>query len=68
MLTVGLTEAKRRFEKLVERAEQGQRIKITRYGKLKAEITPASGNRRKLSATEKPNQRSRRKPSRKPSK
>lgn len=51
MLTVGLTEAKRRFEKLVERAEQGERIKITRYGKLKAELAPPQGNRDGTSAT-----------------
>lgn len=51
MLTVGLTEAKRRFEKLVERAEQGERIKITKYGKLKAEIAPPQANRQSTSAT-----------------
>jgi prevent-host-death family protein len=51
MLTVGLTEAKRRFEELVERAGQGERIRITRYGKLKAEITPSQANRRGTSAT-----------------
>ncbi len=53
MLTVGLTEAKRRFEELVERAVQGERIRITKYGKLKAEIVRAPANRRKQSATEK---------------
>jgi prevent-host-death family protein len=53
MLTVGLTEAERRFEELVERAVQGERIRITKYGKLKAEIVRAPANRRKPSAVEK---------------
>ncbi len=57
MLTVGLTEAKRRFEELVERAMRGERIRITKYGKIKAEIarpqrneTSATGKDRKDSA------------------
>ncbi len=53
MLTVGLTEAKRRFEELVERAMRGERIRITKYGKIKAEIVQPQANRRKQSATEK---------------
>ncbi len=52
MLTVGLTEAKRRFEELVERAMRGERIRITKYGKIKAEIVLPQANRRKRSATE----------------
>jgi prevent-host-death family protein len=51
MLTIGLTEAKRSFEELVERAERGERIGITKYGKLKAEITPPQANRQETSAT-----------------
>jgi prevent-host-death family protein len=47
MLTVGLTEAKRRFEELVELAVQGERIRITRYGKPKADMVGAQTNRRK---------------------
>jgi len=50
MLTVGLTEAKRRLEELVKRAERGERIRITKYGKLKAEIAPVPPSRRKPSA------------------
>jgi len=45
MLTIGLTEAKRRFEELVKRAKRGERIRITKYGKVKAEIVPAPTNR-----------------------
>jgi prevent-host-death family protein len=53
MLIVGLTEAKRRFEELVERAEQGERIRITKYGKPKAYMVRAQENRRKPSVSEK---------------
>jgi len=53
MLTVGLTEAKRRFEELVERAVQGERIRITRYGKLVAEMVRAQANRQKPSVSKK---------------
>ncbi len=59
MLTVGLTEAKRRFEELVERAVQGERIRITVYGKLKAEIVRAPANRRKPNVSEKAGKHSR---------
>jgi antitoxin (DNA-binding transcriptional repressor) of toxin-antitoxin stability system len=53
MLTVGLTEAKRRFEELVERAVQGERIRITKYGKPKAEMVRAQANRQKPRVSEK---------------
>jgi prevent-host-death family protein len=38
---VGLFEAKQKLSELVERAEDGERIGITRRGKLAAIITPA---------------------------
>jgi antitoxin (DNA-binding transcriptional repressor) of toxin-antitoxin stability system len=53
MLTVGLTEAKRRFEELVELAVQGERIRITKYGKPKADMARAQANRRKPNVSEK---------------
>lgn len=53
MLTVGLTEAKRRFEELVERAMRGERIRITRHGKPKADMVGAQENRRKPSVSDK---------------
>jgi antitoxin (DNA-binding transcriptional repressor) of toxin-antitoxin stability system len=59
MLTVGLTEAKRRFEELVERAKRGERIRITVYGKLKAEIGPPQANRQKQGVSEKAGKHSR---------
>jgi len=59
MLTVGLTEAKRRFEELVERAVQGERIRITRYRKLVAEIVRAPANRQKPRVSEKAGEHSR---------
>jgi len=59
MLTVGLTEAKRRFEELVERAVQGERIRITRYGKPVADMVRAQANRRKPSVSEKAGEDSR---------
>jgi antitoxin (DNA-binding transcriptional repressor) of toxin-antitoxin stability system len=53
MLTVGLTEAKRRFEELVVRAMRGERIRITKYGKIKAEIVRPQKDRPDTSVTEK---------------
>ncbi|HUK30388.1 MAG TPA: type II toxin-antitoxin system prevent-host-death family antitoxin [Candidatus Acidoferrum sp.] len=41
MRTVGLFEAKQKLSELVERAEDGERIGITRRGKLAAIIAPA---------------------------
>jgi prevent-host-death family protein len=41
METVGLFEAKNKLSELVERASRGQRIGITRRGKLAAVIMPA---------------------------
>ena len=41
MRKVGLVEAKQKLSELVERAEDGERIGITRRGKLAAIITPA---------------------------
>jgi len=42
MLKVGLFEAKQKLSELVERAHEGERIGITRRGKLAALIVPAS--------------------------
>jgi prevent-host-death family protein len=41
MRKVGLFEAKQRLSELVERASRGERIGITRRGKLAAELVPA---------------------------
>ena len=41
MRTVGLFEAKQKLSELVERAGEGERIGITRRGKLTALIVPA---------------------------
>ena len=41
MRTVGLFEAKQKLSKLVERANEGERIGITRRGKLAAYLVPA---------------------------
>jgi prevent-host-death family protein len=40
--TVGLFEAKQKLSELVERAGEGERIGITRRGKLAALIVPAA--------------------------
>jgi len=42
MLTMGLFEAKQKLSELVERAAQGERIGITKRGKLAAIIAPAN--------------------------
>ena len=41
MRKIGLFEAKQKLSELVERAERGERIGITKRGKLRAEIGPA---------------------------
>jgi prevent-host-death family protein len=41
MRTVGIFEAKQKLSELVERASRGERIRITRRGKVAAEIVPA---------------------------
>jgi prevent-host-death family protein len=41
MKNVGLFEAKQKLSELVERAEEGERIGITRRGKLAAILVPA---------------------------
>ncbi len=41
MRKVGLFEAKQKLSDLVERASRGERIGITRRGKLAAQIVPA---------------------------
>jgi prevent-host-death family protein len=41
MRTVGLFEAKQKLSELVERAKDGERIGITRRGKLAAYLIPA---------------------------
>jgi prevent-host-death family protein len=43
MRPVGISEAKQKLSELVERASRGERIGITRRGKLAAEIVPARG-------------------------
>jgi prevent-host-death family protein len=40
MKEIGLTEAKRRFSELVERASKGVRIGITKYGVVVAVLQP----------------------------
>jgi len=42
MKSVGLFEAKQKLSELVQRASQGEKIGITRRGKLAAIIAPAS--------------------------
>jgi prevent-host-death family protein len=44
MRTVGLFEAKQKLSELVERASEGEKIGITRRGKLAAIITPPRNN------------------------
>jgi len=41
MRTVGIFEAKQKLSELVEQASRGERITITRRGKVAAEIGPA---------------------------
>jgi prevent-host-death family protein len=41
MRTVGLFEAKQKLSEIVERAAEGERIGITRRGKLSAIVVPA---------------------------
>ena len=41
MKTVGLSEARQKFSELVDRASRGERIGITRRGKLVALLIPA---------------------------
>jgi prevent-host-death family protein len=45
MRKVGLFEAKQKLSELVERAARGERIGITKRGKLTAEIGPARPER-----------------------
>jgi prevent-host-death family protein len=45
MRTVGLFEAKQKLSELVERAGKGERIGITRRGKLTAVISPPQSER-----------------------
>jgi prevent-host-death family protein len=40
-------EAKARFSELIRRAEEGERISVTRHGKLVAEIVPSSSAARR---------------------
>jgi prevent-host-death family protein len=44
MRTIGLFEAKQKLSNLVERASEGERIGITRRGKLAAFLVPARNN------------------------
>ncbi len=48
MRRIGLFEAKQRLSELVERAASGERIGITRRGKLAAVIVPAEGSKADL--------------------
>jgi prevent-host-death family protein len=41
MRTVGLFEAKQKLSEIIERASEGERIGITRRGKLAAVVIPA---------------------------
>ena len=41
MRTIGLFEAKQKLSEIVERASEGERIGITRRGKLAAVLVPA---------------------------
>jgi prevent-host-death family protein len=52
MATYGVAEAKNNFTHLLERVEDGERILITRHGKLVAEIVkaPAAEPSRPISA------------------
>ncbi len=43
MRKVGLFEAKQKLSELVDRAERGERIGITRRGKLAVMMVPAAG-------------------------
>ena len=43
MTAVGVYEAKARLARLIQRAERGERIIITRHGKPVAELGPARG-------------------------
>jgi prevent-host-death family protein len=45
MKNVGLFEAKQKLSELVDRASQGERIGITKRGKLSAVIVPAKDKR-----------------------
>jgi prevent-host-death family protein len=45
MRTVGLFEAKQKLSELVDRAKEGERIAITRRGKLAAYLVPAESKR-----------------------
>jgi prevent-host-death family protein len=40
MITVGVTVAKRDFERLVERVTAGEEVSITRWGKVVARMVP----------------------------
>ena len=44
MRTIGLFEAKQKLSEIVERATEGERIGITRRGKLAAIVVPAGSD------------------------
>lgn len=48
METVNLADAKARLSELIERAEAGEIVRITRRGKPVAEITPVKAPRKKI--------------------
>jgi prevent-host-death family protein len=50
MRKIGLFEAKQKLSELVERAASGERIGITRHGKLAAVMGPAPAEKIDLSA------------------
>jgi prevent-host-death family protein len=53
MRTVGIFEAKQKLSELVERASRGERIRITRRGKVAAEIVPAQSEAQDLAEIKK---------------
>jgi prevent-host-death family protein len=53
MRTVGIFEAKQKLSELVERASRGERIRITRRGKVAAEIGPAESGAEDLAEIKK---------------
>jgi prevent-host-death family protein len=53
MRTVGIFEAKQKLSELVERASRGERIRITRRGKVAAEIVPAQSETQDLAEIKK---------------
>lgn len=49
MITVGTLEAKNRLSELLDRVEKGERVQITRHGKVVATLMGAEEERQKRS-------------------